>query len=247
MEACLIESVADPAKIILSAVSIGVAALLLFVLKEYKLTTKKKIALIYGHLTSLFFPLVIMGTTAVCGFFCLPCGSDMLILTLYALPSTLLVSTIAGFILIPSYYLYSSRGNEIKSGYFKSFIKSSSRKLGIKEPKFYVLNKAEPVAFSFKNLMSGVFVSAGMFDVLRKKELEAVILHELAHIKLQSSIFKMSAFLMKFSPFSLMKSFTGDFEEEELKADEFVVKKQGTDKYILSAKNKTSEWKGKPM
>ena len=75
-----------------------------------------------------------------------------------------------------------------------------------------------------------------MFDVLNKKEIEAVLLHELAHIKRMSSVGKVSQKLMLFSPFYKIASF-GHSREEEI-ADEFAIQAQGTSMHIKNARKK---------
>ena len=87
-------------------------------------------------------------------------------------------------------------------------------------------------------MFSAIFVSKKLLSILNRKELEAVLLHELAHISSKSSVFKVSAFLMNFSPLSIFNSFGGDLTLEEKKADEFVIKMQKTNRHLLSAKRK---------
>jgi len=81
-------------------------------------------------------------------------------------------------------------------------------------------------------------MSVGLLDVLNKKEVEAIILHELAHIKNRSSILKVSNLIFKFSPLSIIAKFNGDTNSEEKRTDEFAIKMQKTRRYIDSSKRK---------
>ena len=104
------------------------------------------------------------------------------------------------------------------------------------------MDKAKPIACSFKSFRSAIFVSVGMLDILSKKEIQAVLLHELAHIKQRSSVLKFSSFLMNvLSPLSLLARFHHDTSKEEREADKFAIRVQRTSKYINSAKKKISE------
>ena len=113
----------------------------------------------------------------------------------------------------------------------------------IKMPKIYIFDNANPIAFSFKSLKSMIFISAGLMDLLNKKEIEAVILHELWHIKRKASILTMSVSLLRFfSPLSLLARFHHDSDKEESHADRFAITTQKTDKHLKSAKTKMDKF-----
>ena len=99
------------------------------------------------------------------------------------------------------------------------------------------------MAFSFRNFRSAVFLSVGLFDILKWKEVQAVILHELAHIKQKSSSLKLSTFMLRvFSPLSVLLKFQHKNTEEEEKADLLAIRMQKTDKHIRSARRKLVEY-----
>ena len=76
-------------------------------------------------------------------------------------------------------------------------------------------------------------------DLLNKKEIEAVILHEIAHLKRKASVLTTSLSILKvFSPMSLIARFHNDFGDEEYAADTFAIKEQKTGRHIASAKRK---------
>ncbi|MBI4021355.1 MAG: M48 family metalloprotease [Candidatus Aenigmarchaeota archaeon] len=236
IEACLVQVTVDQTKTILSAISLSFAVVAVIALRSFVLSHKAKIGLIYGHLTALVFPAVLFTTNMACGFFCLPCFEHPVGLALLALPTTLLLSAVAGFVIIPAIYI--RRSAAVGRGPWTRFLRAHARKLGIRAPGLYVLDMAKPVAFSFRSLASAVFVSAGLLDVLRPKEVEAVLLHELHHLQARSSAFKLSAALLRFSPFSLLRNFSADLSADERAADEFVRRAQRTDWHLRAAKQK---------
>ena len=101
---------------------------------------------------------------------------------------------------------------------------------------------SRPLAFSFRSFTSAVFLSVGMLEILKKKEVEAVLLHELFHVKSRASVFKLTSALIKFSPLSFMKNFHGELGKGEGEADSFVREAQGTSLHLESAKRKMREF-----
>ena len=233
----------DGNKVILTALSASVMLITLFLLKKFNLSTKVKISLIYAHLTALFFPFVLFTTNVACGTFCLACYSNILEMAAISLPTTLVLATISGFLVIPTFYIVSNKKMEIKNREILKFVKHYSKKLELKMPMIYAVNKAEPIAFSFRSFKSAIFLSVGLLDILNKKEIEAIILHELAHIKIKSSALKLSTNILRFfSPLSVLARFNNDSTSEEDRADRFAIKEQKTKKYIISAKKKIWEY-----
>ena len=86
--------------------------------------------------------------------------------------------------------------------------------------------------------MLNVFLSIGLLDILRKKEIEAVLLHELHHVASGSSTFKLSTALLRLSPFSVLRNFAPDLGEDERAADAFVRQVQRTDRHLEAARRK---------
>ncbi len=229
----------EATKLLIVSFSFVFSITFLLLLKKFSFSTKGKITLIYSHLLTLLFPLVFLTTNGGCAMACAACYTNIYQLLGLAIPSTLLASTALGFFLIPAIFVHSNRKSEIVSGEVYSFVKRNSERLKIKQPKIYTIDKSDPVAFSFRNLKSAVFLSVGLFDVLKWKEIQAVILHELAHIKQTSSALRLSAFFLRvFSPLSLVLKFHHNNKEEEEKADRLAIKIQKTDKYIKSARKK---------
>ena len=125
--------------------------------------------------------------------------------------------------------------------HWSGFVKRHSRKLALREPRVFVVDSAAPVAFSFSFMQPKIFLSVGLFELLGKKEIEAIILHELAHIKSRVTFVKLSAYLARLlSPLSALANFLGgsSMSEEEAAADSFAAETQGTFSHLESAKRK---------
>jgi len=240
---CFAGFVIDADKLLLIASSFSFAILTLFILKKFRLSTKSKLSLIYGHLIFLFFPFAVLTTDAACGISCMPCANNLGNLVALALPTTFLISTVAGFFVIPGFYMLFNKKTEAENIHITRIIKNHSRRMKLNMPKVYIIDNANPTAFSFRSFKSMIFFSAGLIDLLNKKELESVILHELGHLKRKASILMMSVSLLRFfSPLSLLARFHHDSNGEEAYADKFAIKTQKTDRHLKSAKIKIDEF-----
>ena len=203
-----------------------------FLLLLWKYTNKTSI--LYAHLAFALAPLFYFASQINCNLGLVQglLGFCTEILTkgiLYVLPIAMMGAFIVGRLVVPRFY--TRQGKRIKSSAFRVLCKKTKI-----AAKLYVLDKAKPVAFAFAD---NVFVSVGMFEAFSKKELEAVLLHELYHVKQHSSWAKFSSgFVHAFSPFALF--FSSTVKEEERKADAFARKLQGTGKYLSSARKKVN-------
>ncbi len=239
---CFAGFVIDADKLLLMASSFSLALIMLFILHKFKLSTKAKVGLIYGHLIFLFFPFAVLTTNVACSVGCMPCASNLGNLVALALPTTLIFSTIASFFVIPGFYMFFNRRAEIRNIKILRFVKEYSKG---NTPKVYLIDNANPVAFSFRSFKPIIFISAGLIELLNKKEIEAVLLHELSHLKRKASILTMSTSLLRFfSPlsFPLLTRFHHDSNLEEMRADRFATRMQKTDRHIISAKRKIDEF-----
>ena len=235
----------NPIKLAVSILSIIIAITLLFLLKRKDYNLKIKMLLIYLHLFFLSLPLILFSYSISCDMGLLNgiiahCATAVTKAFIYTIPLAIILVAISGYIIIPALYIKTSK--HIKSKDIKSFIKIHSRKLKIKTPRVYSLNISKPTAFSFSNIKSAIFLSLGLTNLLSKKELESVLLHELHHIKNRSAIFKFSTMLIKFSPLSAFTTFSKELTKEEMEADKFAIKVQKTNRYLNSAKKKMNEY-----
>lgn len=243
IDACAAGLGVEYTKLLLIIISFSASAALILLLKMFSMSTKAKIVVIYSHISMLLFPFILFTTNIGCASVCASCYTDVSQLVTLAIPTTFLVSTLAGFVIIPTVFVYSNKKREIKEGKVFDFVKKSSKALRVKQPKIYSINTSKPVAFSFRNFKSAIFMSIGMFDILKWKEAQAVILHELAHIKQKSSALKMSTFFLRvFSPVSILLRFHHNNTQEEKGADFMAAKIQGTDRYIKSARKRIREY-----
>lgn len=246
MIGCFAGFVVDADKLVLMGGSFFLAIIMLLALKKFKFSTKAKLGFIYGHLIFLFFPFVVLTTDVACGISCMPCANNLGNLVTLAFPTTVLLSTIAGFFAIPGFYMLFNRKAETENADIVRFVQKHSARMKLKMPKIYIIDTANPIAFSFKSLKSMIFISAGLIDLLGKREIEAVILHELGHIKRKASILTMSISLLRFfSPLSLLARFHHDSDSEEFHADRFAIRAQKTDKHLKLAKRKMDEFERK--
>ncbi len=240
---CFAGFVIDADKLLLIAGSVSFAIITLLLLRKTGFSAKAKVGLIYGHLMFLFFPFAVLTTDIACGVACMSCANNITNLIALAFPTTLLISTAVAFFVIPGFYMFFSRKSETGNARIMKFNQFHAKKMKIKMPKIYIIDNANPVAFSFKSFKPMMFLSAGLLDLLDKKELEAVILHELAHLKRKASVLTTSLSILRmFSPLSLLARFHYDSNKEEAYADKFAIRVQKTGKHLNSAKRKIDEF-----
>lgn len=218
---------ADPAKMLFTVSSILVAVVMLAVWKRYN-----KPWLLYGHMMFLLAPLFYFALSINCSMSIVQgllglCTAMITKFVIYIVPPLMALVFIGGAVLLPRLYKRCAKPLALKQ--FKRLGEST----GIKA-ELFLLDKAKPVAFA---LGKNVFISVGMFDLLSKKEMSAVLLHELHHIKSRSSWMKFSnAFVHVFSPLAWFSP--SSVEAEERAADAFASAIQGTAKHLASAKRK---------
>lgn len=234
----------NPVYFTLTFSSFFFAIMILLFLRSSGVSSRKKILLIHAHLLLLLLPLALFSVTIPC----MMTGMVWCDLTiLQALIRSLLIlmplTLFSGLVLLPRLFSSSSRNQRVRGGPLFKQVKNLSEKMKIRNPLLFITDNAKPVAFSFSGIRnSSIFLSMGMTEILNRKELEAVILHELAHIKARTPTLKLSSLLLRFSPFSILKLFSSDLNEEERKADEFAIRTQGTDRHIISVKRKMMEF-----
>jgi len=79
-------------------------------------------------------------------------------------------------------------------------------------------------------------------EELNPEEIKAILIHEIAHIRMKTQLVKVSLSFLRFlTPFSLVHPFLRELRLEENRADEYVKKIQGTSVHLDSAKNKIAE------
>ncbi len=224
-----VQFVADPAKMLVVVVSVLLSIAALLSWKKYNIPV-----LLYAHLFFVLSPLFYLALSINCGMNFVQgllalCTLLFAKFIIFILPPLMALSFIAGYVLIPRLYRTLSKPLNLKG--FNEICRLTNVKAEL-----FLIDKAKPVAFT---LGKKVFVSVGLFEALSRKELEAVLLHELHHVKSRASWGKFSSsFVRLFSPIAWFSA--SSVEQEELAADAFAVKTQKTSAYLNSAKQKVS-------
>lgn len=191
-----------------------------------------KARFLYLHLFFLLLPLLDFAVEVPCQ---MPfvqglltfCSVTVTRLIIYLVPVAIIFAVGLGYYAAPALY---KRMYGAKPLIDKRFAKLA---LGVS---FWTIDTAKPIAFSFAK---DVLISVGMFELLNKKEQEAVVLHELGHIKNKSSLAKFSTWLARlFSPVAHFASLGASISAEEEIADSFAISMQGTARHLNSAKRK---------
>lgn len=166
------------------------------------------------------------------------CAAKVTETAIYIGIGTILLALLLGYFIMPR--LFGARKTiKLEDKNLIKFVEENSKKIGIKAPKLYLIDDAKPDAFSYSTLGSSIFVSMGVVELLNNKELEAVLLHELYHIKNRSSLYKFSNLSLKIlSPLPRFLDYNMNLDKEELEADNFAIKEQHTSKNIINAKKK---------
>ena len=213
--------------ITITSCSILLSSLSLLFWKKYE-----KTVLLYAHIIFLFAPLFYAAFTINCSLkivnsllgFCAVIFAKFI---LYVLPLVMLSAILAGRIIIPRIYKASSE--EMNS----MRLKALSEKAGI-IAMFRLIDTAVPKAFTAGKT---IFLSVGFFEILSKKEQDAVILHELYHVRSRSAWNKFTMnFASWFSPFAAFSH--NNLAKDERRADFFASQIQGTAIHINHARKK---------
>jgi len=221
----------DPGKMLIVVVSILLSITALLAWKKYS-----KPWLLYAHLLFVLSPLFYFALSINCSMSVVNglmsfCTAVLTKFVIFILPPLMAGVFTGGYLFLP--YIYRKMSKPLSVRAFKELCKLT----GIKA-ELYLVDKSKPVAFT---LGKRIFVSVGMFELLSKKELEAVLLHELYHVKSRASWGKFSAgFVKLFSPIAWFSA--SSVEHEEKCADAFAVRMQKTTQFVSSAKKKVGEF-----
>jgi len=232
----------SPFKLYISIFAILLAIITLILLRKTQ-KTKLRILLIYLHISLLILPIFMFAFSLGCDMSLLDglisnCAAKVTETAIYIGIGIIILTLITGYFLMPK--LFGARKKiKFEDKNLIKFVEENSRNIGIKAPKLYLIDDAKPDAFSYSTLGSSIFISVGMIELLNRKELEAVLLHELYHIKNRSSLYKFSNLALKIlSPLPRFIRHNMDLDKEELEADNFAINEQGTSRNIINAKKK---------
>jgi Zn-dependent protease with chaperone function len=227
--------VQNESNLTLSLLAFSLALLIIIKLHDQKLNFRTRLLLIYTHLILISFPAVLLASTLTCTSIGAECPVTIARAGLLLFPISILISMIVGWLMLPRFYRFGA----FKSGKFADFLKIEAGRLGIKAPLTYVIDSQKIVAYSIGGLSPAIFISMGMQELLSRKEVEAVLLHELNHLANGSPHIKISlAILNRFSP--LAKAIPVAYSNyEERRADKFAEIRQQTKRYLEGARRKS--------
>ena len=227
------------------ALSFAIAIAALVMLRRLKTAgAKKRLMLLYVHVFAFVFPFLFFLFFRGCQSYFSGCDKAKAIAAMLGI--TVIIASILALAAAPLVFVkrYSRKSVELADKRWNNFVKRQAERLMVREPKIFVVDDAAPTAFSFSFLQPRIFLSVGLFEVLAREEIEAIILHELAHIKSRVTYIKLSAHLARLlSPFSVLANFLGgasggSVAREESAADDFAARIQGTFCHLDSAKRK---------
>ncbi|MEK6874689.1 MAG: M56 family metallopeptidase [Nanoarchaeota archaeon] len=199
--------------------------------------TKTKLTALYIHTFFLLFPIILYLTYSGCTAMLGSCETIKQTITLAGITSVF--ALLSSAILAP--FLFIKRiintSKTIGSHPITVFIARVAEQYDIIPPTFHIINTAIPIAFSFSLIKSRIFISVGLADILTYKELEAVLLHEFAHIKQQSSLIALSRHIAYITPIAWF-TIKNELNNDEQNADKFAMLYQKTSRHIRLAKAK---------
>ena len=164
---------------------------------------KTKTNYLYAHIFFLFSPFIFSALLWECIMPIFMCTPKLIV---YGLSGGSAIGLLTSFLVIPYIYPWATNSQVIKNKDMINFLKRHTKNLKIKQPNLYAVKDIAPIAYSITNTKSAIFLSVGLCELLNKKEREAVLLHELYHIKNNSSFWQFS--LNQIKMFSLLSSFS---------------------------------------
>jgi len=225
----------DPLIVIGAIISWTISTILFIIWKE-----KNKSWFIIGHILFLIAPFIFIANQINCSLglvsgllaFCTKIITELI---MYFVPTAIIISFITGYWIIPLFYKRAFNAKRHNNDLVDKYARLLKLKID-----FYLMDIAKPLAFSLKK---SVFVSVGMFEILNKKELEAVLLHEIGHVKNNSSLNKFTALFARIAtPMASFSIVEHKIKNHEKIADDFAIKSQKTEKYVNSAREKITKY-----
>ena|SRR3989338_617290 len=225
----------DPLVVIGAIISWTISTILFIIWKE-----KNKSWFIISHILFLIAPFIFIANQINCSLglvsgllaFCTKIITELI---MYFVPTAIIISFITGYWIIPLFYKRAFNAKRHNNDLVDKYARLLKLKID-----FYLMDIAKPLAFSLKK---SVFVSVGMFEILNKKELEAVLLHEIGHVKNNSSLNKFTALFARIAtPMASFSIVEHKIKNHEKIADDFAIKSQKTEKYVNSAREKITKY-----
>ncbi|MGB6679943.1 MAG: M56 family metallopeptidase [Candidatus Bathyarchaeia archaeon] len=231
---CVLGCITKPLTLAILVGTIILAFLTFSLIKFANTGRNTRLSLIYLHITSFIF----LTSTFIVA---MTCGMFLLNVFVAIVPIMLFIGMIATYLIGPRIYLWSLDACETRETRLNNWTRTYSKIMGVREPILYVTDEIEPAAFSAYGNRPKICISKPIMKILNAKEIKAIIIHELAHIRMKTQIFNISLSFLRFlTPFSLVHAFSGELDTDEIKADEYVKTIQGTSEHLNNAKGKIS-------
>ena len=230
----------EPVHLVITLASIfaSIGFLISFVHTKSTATPSQRLQLLYGHFFTLVFPLVFFLVFSGCQKFFSYCGhSDKVV---YLLIGTALLSLGLAAICAPILYIRRWRKKELSScpTQFAKVLSSITGHSAI-QPIVHFIDSAKPIAFSTFYRTPRMYLSVGLLELLTPKEIEAVLLHEMFHLKNRSAPINHIVHLIQLiSPIAHFTEMESVEEAEEILADSFAYQRQKTWRYVNTARKK---------
>ena len=236
---------AKPMYFALTLGALFLAVLVLSYSRNKNLSIGWKVFLIYAHIALLIVPIAIFAYSSGCAVPLYSCtGKALLYASPLILAAVITGAGILGYFFLPILYNRRFKSIQLKDKKMLAFVHAMATKYRIKKPQVHILDEAVPKAYSFSSNRPAIFITMGMLDLLSRKEIEAVMLHEIGHLANKSSFVKFSSKLLKLvSPVAMFSPpVKTAIHTEETAADCFAVNEQGTNIHLESARRKTQEF-----
>ncbi len=228
----------DGTNLTLIAASLLTALALLLLSRNLTLSAKVRTNLMHAHLAFLLFPLIFFATTLSCQQAGL-CEVGITQTLLYVIPLSLAAALAFGLLIVPLLHRIKTRPEE---GSLQRFVDRHAQELGLKRsPDVRIVDSGKAEAYSTGGLKPAIFLTIGMLEAMTERQLQAILLHELAHIREGSYALKPITKLLQAvypEPIVAPAAMT---EEEERKADSYAASVQKTDVHLRRAKNKLAQ------
>ncbi len=220
--------------------SLTAAAVMILLFYTYRdtMSNRVKIALIYGSIVLTVFPIFHYVYAKTCGSVMISCGKWHALL--YSLMGSLGIALVALLLLTP--LLVRWRKQRVQPGTdLDARVRMLATAVGVKVPRVYVKDSAQPVAYTVSHISPLIIISVGMLELLDQDELDAVLLHELGHIRQRTGLLKTARSMLRLMlPIAGFNAFGKELDEEESRADMVAAHVQGTTEHLLSAKERLS-------
>lgn len=142
----------------------------------------------------------------------------------------LVPATGIGSFLISYFFSFYLMKRSYSAKEIKISVKRICRQLKIFTPKIFIFDSAEPKAFSVDGFRKAIFLSNSLLAKLSKKDLSAVLLHELYHLKRRSGAWKNFFSACQNLSFKILPLPIDLLEKrEEKEIDKEILRKHGVD------------------